>query len=172
MIILWHDQYVYCAALCALSPPAFRFGVRPIFVELRSKTRNFRFKIGLISHHVYNIGQIENVTAGGERAHRTSQSAYWLCHDTICTQILNWNHIWGNVGETMKSNCDVIISLPKTPRFMSGLGNNPALSTKFVFLGGSWPGLGSMVQFQPRRNLELLLTLVIHSVVDIDWFQM
>jgi len=34
LIVSWHDQYVYCAVLPALSPPAFRFAIRPIFVEL------------------------------------------------------------------------------------------------------------------------------------------
>ena len=39
LIVSWHDKYVDCAVLAALSPPAFRFVIRPIFVESLSKTR-------------------------------------------------------------------------------------------------------------------------------------
>jgi len=33
LIVLWHDQYVDCAVLLALSPPVFRFAIRLTFVE-------------------------------------------------------------------------------------------------------------------------------------------
>jgi len=34
LIVLWHDQSANCAVLCAVLPPAVRFAIRPIFVEL------------------------------------------------------------------------------------------------------------------------------------------
>jgi len=34
LIVSWHDQYVDCAFLAALSLPAVKFGIGPIFVEL------------------------------------------------------------------------------------------------------------------------------------------
>jgi len=37
-----------------------------------------------------NISPIPNLTAGGERAVKTAQCTYWLCHGTIRTQFLNW----------------------------------------------------------------------------------
>jgi len=33
LIASWHDQYVDCAVLAALSPPAVRFAIGPILVE-------------------------------------------------------------------------------------------------------------------------------------------
>ena len=41
LIVSWHDQYVDCAVSAALSPPAVRFAIRPVFVESLSKTRQF-----------------------------------------------------------------------------------------------------------------------------------
>jgi hypothetical protein len=39
-IILWHDQYVSCAAIADHSPPLFRFVNRPVFVKsLRNNTQ-------------------------------------------------------------------------------------------------------------------------------------
>jgi len=49
LIVSWHDVYADCAVLAALSPTAFRFTIRPIFVESLSKTREFRLKSMLIS---------------------------------------------------------------------------------------------------------------------------
>ena len=43
LIVSWHDVYADCAVLASLSPPAFRFAIRPIFVESLSKTREFRW---------------------------------------------------------------------------------------------------------------------------------
>jgi hypothetical protein len=40
--------------------------------------------------HSTNISQIANRKAGGELAARSEQSTYWLCHDTMRTEILIW----------------------------------------------------------------------------------
>ena len=50
LIVSWHDVYADCSVLAALSPPAFRFAIRPIFVESLSKTREFRWKSTHIWH--------------------------------------------------------------------------------------------------------------------------
>jgi hypothetical protein len=39
-----HDQYVDCPVLAALSPPAFKIVMRPIFVELLRNTAKFDAK--------------------------------------------------------------------------------------------------------------------------------
>ena len=49
LIILWGDQYIDCAVLQAHSPPAFRYAIRPIFMESRSKTCEFRSEFALFS---------------------------------------------------------------------------------------------------------------------------
>jgi len=49
-IVSWYNVYADCAVLAALSPTAFRFAIRPIFVESLSKTREFRSKSLLIWH--------------------------------------------------------------------------------------------------------------------------
>jgi len=41
LIVSQHDEYVDCAVSVALSPPAFRFAIRQVFVESRSKTHQF-----------------------------------------------------------------------------------------------------------------------------------
>jgi len=41
LIVLWHDQYIDCAVLWAVSPPAFRYVIWPTFLESRSKIREF-----------------------------------------------------------------------------------------------------------------------------------
>ena len=43
LIVSQQEQYVNCPDLVAPSPPAFRFAIRQVFVESRSKTRQFRF---------------------------------------------------------------------------------------------------------------------------------
>ena len=50
LIISQHDQWVDCAVLATLSPPTLRFAIGPIFVESLSKSHEFRFLFGLISH--------------------------------------------------------------------------------------------------------------------------
>jgi len=49
LIVSQHVQYVDCAVLVAVSPPAFRFAIRQVFVESRSKTRQFRLNSAFIS---------------------------------------------------------------------------------------------------------------------------
>jgi len=44
LIVSWHDQYVDCAVLPPLSPPAVRFAIGPIFVESLWKKVIFRPK--------------------------------------------------------------------------------------------------------------------------------
>jgi hypothetical protein len=39
-----HDQYVDCAVLAAISPPAFKIAMQPIFVELLQNTAKFDAK--------------------------------------------------------------------------------------------------------------------------------
>jgi len=39
LIVSWHNQYLDCAVLAALSPPDLRCVIGPIFVESQSKTR-------------------------------------------------------------------------------------------------------------------------------------
>jgi hypothetical protein len=47
--VSWHDRYINRAVSCAVSSPAFRFAIRPMFGESRSKTCEFQSKITLIS---------------------------------------------------------------------------------------------------------------------------
>jgi len=42
LIVSWHGEYVDCADLCARSPPASRFAIRPIFVELLWNNATFQ----------------------------------------------------------------------------------------------------------------------------------
>jgi len=49
LIVSWHDQYVDCAVLAALSPPPPRIAIGPIFVGSLSKTRQFRVKYRVMS---------------------------------------------------------------------------------------------------------------------------
>jgi len=44
-IVSWHHQHVNCAALVALSPPAFRLAIRLIFVEWLWNRGTFRAKL-------------------------------------------------------------------------------------------------------------------------------
>ena len=65
-------------------------------------------------------------------------------------------------------------SRTQTPGLMSGPGMKPAKTGRFRLLGGSWPGPGPSVQFQPGPkpgNPEPLLTLSMwsmNSVPDIE----
>jgi hypothetical protein len=49
LIISQHNQYVDCAVLVTLSPPAFRFAIRQVFIESQLKTLPFRFNSVTIS---------------------------------------------------------------------------------------------------------------------------
>jgi len=49
LIVSQHEQYVDCAVLVAPLPPAFRFAIRQVLVESRSKTRQFRWNSAFIS---------------------------------------------------------------------------------------------------------------------------
>jgi len=49
LIVSQHDQYVACAVLVALSPPAFRIGIRQVFVESWTNTRQYRLQSAIIS---------------------------------------------------------------------------------------------------------------------------
>jgi hypothetical protein len=49
LIISQHDQYVDCVGLVDLSPPGFRFAIRQVFVDSRSKTRQFCSNSAFIS---------------------------------------------------------------------------------------------------------------------------
>jgi len=49
LIVSQHDQYVDCAVLVALSPPGFRFAIQQVFIESRSKTRQFHLNSAFIS---------------------------------------------------------------------------------------------------------------------------
>jgi len=49
LIVSWHDQYVNCAVLAALSPPDLRYVSRQIFVESLLKTRKFRLQFAISS---------------------------------------------------------------------------------------------------------------------------
>jgi len=60
------------------------------------KRANFACNCALFKSDTTNIGWIANVKAGGERAPRTAQSAYWSWHDTIRTQILNYSQCYRN----------------------------------------------------------------------------
>jgi hypothetical protein len=48
LIVSWHDQYVDCAVLAALSPPTFRYAIQWIFAEWRMIPREFRFQLAII----------------------------------------------------------------------------------------------------------------------------
>jgi len=58
LLVLWHGQYVDCVDLGALSPPAFRFAIRTIFVELLWKTAHFKRNLRVVDRDSTNIGQI------------------------------------------------------------------------------------------------------------------
>jgi hypothetical protein len=53
LIVQWHEQYVDCAELWALSPPAFRFVIWLIFVELLWNKGQFWEKFGGIRLRLY-----------------------------------------------------------------------------------------------------------------------
>jgi len=103
LIVSWHDEYVDCAVLAALSPPAFRLAIWLTFVELLSKPAIFAYNWPLFHSHSTNISRIANLNPGGERAHRTAQSAYSSCHDMIRTQILNWRQSCRNRNMELQS---------------------------------------------------------------------
>jgi len=48
LIVSSYDEYIDCAVLAPLSPPAFRFVIWAIFVESLLKTREFRLKFLVI----------------------------------------------------------------------------------------------------------------------------
>jgi len=91
LIVSQHDQYVDCAVLVALSPPAFRFAIWQVFVESQSITRQFRIQPVIISQPLDKYQSDRKSEAGGERATKTANSTYWSYCDTIRTQILNWS---------------------------------------------------------------------------------
>jgi len=57
--------------------------------------------------------------------------------------------IGAKVAGTVIWNCSPGTTRPKIRGFMSGPGNNPALVTWVVLLGGSQPGPGPSGRFQP-----------------------
>jgi len=50
LIVLWQEQYVDCAVFAQHSPAAVRLEIRSIFVEWRSETRYFCWKLALLWH--------------------------------------------------------------------------------------------------------------------------
>jgi len=68
LILLWHGQYVNCTVLCGLTPPAFRFVIRPILIALRwnhakfhPKFAGFRSRLSEYwSDHKYERGRCKS----------------------------------------------------------------------------------------------------------------
>jgi len=101
-----------------------------------------------------------------KREVRELRKLHNLCiqHVTIRSQPQNW--ISASIVEIIKWNWGLVPTWPKTCGFISGPGSNPALQTQSQFLGGSGPGPGPLVWFQPRllpANPEPLQTLNVRS---------
>jgi len=60
------------------------------------KPANAAYNLPLFHSHSMNVNRIAILDAGGERAPKTTQSAYSSCHDPIRTHTLNWGQSWGN----------------------------------------------------------------------------
>jgi len=90
LIVSQHDQYVDCAVLVALSPPAFRFALWEAFVESRSKTRQSRLQSAIISQPL-NEYQSDRQSESRRWKSDYNCTIYVPCCDTIRTRILNWS---------------------------------------------------------------------------------
>jgi len=93
-------------------------------------------------------------------------------HNLCINHVTIWSELRYLIGAIVEGTArwnhgPVRVSL-KTPRFMSGQGKKLALVTQVRFLGGSWPGPGPAVRFEPRlqpANPELLLPLEKHILL-------
>ena len=92
------------------------------------------------------ISRIANFNAGGERGAKADQFTYWLWHDTIKTQILNWsekgrNHMIASVVRFQPGQIPAVLCPVRV--------TNPARQSG----SGFWPGL------EPNQNKPLVKTL-------------
>jgi len=81
LIVSQHEQYVDCAVLFAPSPPGFRFAIRQVLVESRSKTRQVRLNTAFISQPLNEY-----------QSDRKSECGRWKS-DSCCTLyvwIMSW----------------------------------------------------------------------------------
>ena len=133
LIISWNDQYRECAVLPALSPPDFRYVIRPIFVESLSNTRWFHVKWALSSQPLNEY-----------QSDRKSESGRWKSGQncTIYVMIMsrydeNSNtELEAKVSKPQSWNCHPVPTQPKTRGFMCGPGNKPAKTKRDGFLAG------------------------------------
>jgi len=134
LIVSQHDQYVDCAVLVALSPPAFRFAIWQVFVESRSKTRRFRLKSPIISQPLNEY-----------QSDRKSESGRWKSeYDcTIYVLIMLWydqnskTQLEPKEWEPYIWNCGPVPTQPNTCSSKSGLGNKPTKTQRVRFSAGS-----------------------------------
>jgi len=97
----------------------------------------FTSNLVIFHSNLRNIGRIAILNAGGERTAEITQATYCSCHDSIRTQNPNWSERTAKLVGTVIWNHGPVPTWPKNHGFMSGPGNNPAI-TKQV---GIWPGL-------------------------------
>ena len=131
------------------------------------KPTNYAINLAFFCSNSINIALKANLKAESGRAVTTAQSRYRSYHDTIRTQTLNYSQCSARVEGTVKWNHSPFPTWPKSPQYMSGLGNKMALVAHFRILGGSLTGVGHPVRFEPwvqPANPELLLTLDIWRV--------
>ena len=133
LIIRWHDQYAHCAVQAALQPPATRFAIGPIFVELLSKSLEFLRQYGVFPRDSTNIGPIARLRAGGGTTAKLYNRCIhhvmmlWDLRYLIGAEVaatVKWNH---GAGATRRTNCGI----------MPGPGNNPAKAQRVWILARS-----------------------------------
>jgi len=151
LIISWHDQYIDCVLLAALSPPAVRLAIGPMIVESLSKTREFRIKYGVIS--VIQWILVRSKIWKREVEELLKQHNVRIDHVTIQSELRHL--IAAIVAGTIQWKSSRVSTPPKNHGFMSCPGDNPALVTQIRLLGSFRPWPRPSVRFEPSRKLGI-----------------
>jgi len=83
LIVLWHNEWAECAVLRALSPPAFRFVTRLIFVEWRWNTGKYWAKLGGFEYQLHDYWSDRKSETG-----RWLSGSHWTMHVLTMSQCI------------------------------------------------------------------------------------
>jgi len=133
LIVSWHDQYVDCAVLTAVSPPTFRFLIRPLVLKSLSKTP-------LIScNRCFYLTATQRISVGSQICKREVKERLELqnlCPDHAMIRSELKYVIGVKVAGTVEWNRGPGTTRPNNRGFMSGPGNNPAKTQWVGYLAG------------------------------------
>jgi hypothetical protein len=157
LIVSQHDQYIDCAVLVTLSPPAFRFAIQQVFGESWSNTHQFHLIPGITSQplnkyqsdYKFECSRWQSVESW--TIYILTMSWYDQNTNTLLEPKLDESYSWNHGPVRTWSN---------THGSMCGLANDPTKKMRVRFLAGS----GTELNRTAVQNLDPLQTLVLSRV--------